>query len=157
MNKRVRLSDFRGLLLVGLLGLVACGHEKPLFERLDGGRTGITFANTITESDSLNVLNFEYIYNGGGVGVGDFNNDGWPDVFFSGNQVPCRLYLNRGGSEPMRFDDVTVGSGIVTPYWNTGVSLIDLNQDGAARHLPLHRQPPAWAVVAQSIVCQSGS
>ena len=130
MNKRVCLPDFCGFVLAGLLGLSACQREKPLFERLDAGRTGITFANTITESDTLNVLNFEYIYNGGGVGVGDFNNDGWPDVFFSGNQVPCRLYLNRGSREPMRFDDVTPGSGIETPYWNTGVSLIDINQDG---------------------------
>ena len=135
VNKGFRPVCPAVLLLFGwLLTGSACQREKPLFERLDADRTGIDFANTITESDSLNVLNFEYIYNGGGVGVGDFNNDGLPDVFFSGNQVPCRLYLNRGNGdgEPLRFEDVTAGSGIVTPYWNTGVSVTDINQDGLA-------------------------
>jgi enediyne biosynthesis protein E4 len=114
------------VLIAGLL-LAGCQAEPTLFERLDAGRTGVDFRNDITESDSLNVLTFEYIYNGGGVGVGDVNNDGLDDLFFSGNQVPCRLYLNQGD---LRFVDATAASGLNTPYWNTGVSLADVNQDG---------------------------
>ena len=70
-------------LLVSFL-LTAC-REKPLFERLDSSETGISFANTLTDSDTLNILNYQYFYNGGGVGVGDFNGDQKPDVFFAGN------------------------------------------------------------------------
>ena len=113
--------------LLGLSGLLACGREKPLFERLDSAGTGVTFANTLTESDSLNVLKFEYIYNGSGVGVGDFNRDGLPDLFFSGSQVPGKLYLNQGN---LTFQNVTPVSGIRTPYWSTGVSVVDINADG---------------------------
>jgi len=93
--------------VVVMLLLTAC-HNKPRFERLDPNQTGISFANTITESDSLNVLDFEYVYNGGGVGVGDVNNDELVDIYFSGNQVPGRLYH----------------------AWSTGVSLVDINTDG---------------------------
>ncbi|MCU0355456.1 MAG: VCBS repeat-containing protein, partial [Cytophagales bacterium] len=101
--------------------------EAPLFERLGPDKTGIGFNNRITENDTLNVLDFEYIYNGGGVGVGDFNNDGLQDIFFSGNQVPSKLYLNKGD---FKFEDITAAANIRTPYWNTGVSLVDINQDG---------------------------
>ena len=71
--------------LILFITLAAC-KEDPLFERLDADDTGIHFANTITESDSLNVLDFEYIYNGGGVAVGDVDNDGRQDVFYNGNK-----------------------------------------------------------------------
>lgn len=98
-----------------------------MFTRLDANVTGIHFANTLTESDSLNVFTYEYIYNGGGVGVGDFNNDGLPDVFFAGNQVSSRLYLNKGG---MRFTDITQAAGVHTRYWCTGVAVADINGDG---------------------------
>jgi hypothetical protein len=102
-------------------------QQSTLFEFLPSSHTGIIFSNTITESDSLNVLNFEYIYNGAGVGIGDFNNDKLPDIFFSGNQVSSALYLNEGD---LRFKDVTQQSCITTPYWSTGVSIVDINQDG---------------------------
>nr|MCU0451513.1 VCBS repeat-containing protein [Bernardetiaceae bacterium] len=109
-------------------GLAACGPtEHPLFERMPAARTGVTFNNAITESDSFNVVTYEYIYNGAGVGVGDFNNDSLPDLFFSGNQVPSRLYLNRGD---FKFEDVTAQAGLRTPHWSTGVALADVNQDG---------------------------
>jgi hypothetical protein len=106
--------------------LTAC-REKPLFERISADDSGLHFVNQITENDSINVLDFEYLFNGGGVGVGDFNNDGLQDLFFSGNQVPGKLFLNRGN---LKFEDVTAPSGIKTPYWSTGVSLVDLNADG---------------------------
>ncbi|MBO0939799.1 VCBS repeat-containing protein [Fibrella sp. HMF5335] len=129
------------LLLLSLLGLSAC-QEKPLFERLDATDTGIHFANTIAENDTLNVLDFEYIYNGGGVAVGDVDNDGKPDVFFTGNQVSSRLYLNKSqtggadttdqnrGDEPLRFLDITEAAGVRTKLWCTGVSMVDINADG---------------------------
>jgi hypothetical protein len=109
------------------LSFVGCNQQATRFERLAANQTGIDFANTITESDSLNVLDFEYIYNGGGVGVGDFNGDGQPDVFFAGNQVSSRLYLNKGG---FSFQDITEPAGVSTKFWCTGVAVADINQDG---------------------------
>ncbi len=106
----------------------ACtSSEKATFEQVPSSHTNITFNNLITENDSFNVLRFEYIYNGGGVGVGDFNNDGLTDIFFAGNQVSSKLYLNKGD---FKFEDGTVPAGVTTGLWCTGVSLIDINQDG---------------------------
>lgn len=118
---------FLWLTEITLLTLVSCTHRPVRFERLTASQTGIDFANTITESDSLNVLEFEYIYNGGGVGIGDFNGDGLQDVFFAGNQVSSRLYLNRGN---FKFDDITIPAGVSTKFWCTGVAVTDINQDG---------------------------
>ncbi|GAB3550863.1 VCBS repeat-containing protein [Spirosoma fluminis] len=103
-----------------------------LFRRLPSSQTGITFNNRIRESDSVNILRFEYLYNGGGVGIGDFNNDGWQDIFFTGNQVSSRLYLSKGktAESPLHFEDVTESAGITTHAWCTGVTVADLNQDG---------------------------
>jgi hypothetical protein len=112
---------------ITLLTLVSCTHHPARFERLIASQTGIDFANTITESDSLNVLEFEYIYNGGGVGVGDFNGDGLQDIFFAGNQVSSRLYLNKGN---FKFEDITIPAGVSTKFWCTGVAIADINQDG---------------------------
>lgn len=112
---------------------MACTQTPPtLFTIREADETGLHFANTITETDSMNILRFEYMYNGGGVGVGDFNNDGLPDLFFAGNQVKSKLFLNKGKQEgqPVQFEDVTDASGITSPYWNTGVSVVDINQDG---------------------------
>ena len=112
-----------------LLHLASCTQPKdqPLFERLGSNQTSIAFNNVITESDSLNVIAFEYIYNGGGVGVGDLNNDGLQDVFFAGNMVTSKLYLNTGG---LKFKDVTKIAGVATSRWCTGIAMVDINQDG---------------------------
>jgi enediyne biosynthesis protein E4 len=99
-----------------------------LFERVPAQTSGVTFSNTITTSDSFNILTYEYLYNGGGVGIGDFNNDSLPDVFFSGQMVACKLFLNQGN---FAFNDITEKAGINTKgIWAYGVSVIDINQDG---------------------------
>jgi enediyne biosynthesis protein E4 len=116
---------FRIILLSVLL--YSCSKKDTLFEKLSSSKTNIYFNNKITITDSLNVLKFEYIYNGAGVGVGDFNNDGLSDVFFAGNQVSSKLYLNKGD---MKFDDITVRAKVATNSWCTGVSVVDINQDG---------------------------
>src|SRR3982750_2969071 len=80
-----------------LLVLSACKtNNHPLFAKLSAGNTGVNFTNTITESDSVNILTYYYCYNGGGVGIADFNNDGLQDIFFTGNMVSSKLYLNEG-------------------------------------------------------------
>src|SRR6266478_7979033 len=114
---------------VALLPLGACGHETqpPLFKRLTPGQTGVTFANTITTNDSVNVQTDVYIYNGAGVAVGDINNDGLPAIFFSGNMGSSRLYLNKGN---MRFEDITQAAGVGTKRWATGATMVDINNDG---------------------------
>lgn len=77
------------------LFFLGCKHKpETLFELLPADETGIDFINAIEETDSFNILSYEYIYNGGGVGVSDFNNDGKQDIFFTGNQVGNKLYIN---------------------------------------------------------------
>ncbi|MBS1505474.1 MAG: VCBS repeat-containing protein [Bacteroidetes bacterium] len=118
-------------LFVALILLVAFGCSKKketLFQKLSPDDTGITFANTITETDSFNILTFEYIYNGGGVATADFNNDGLVDILFTGNQVPNKLYINRGG---FKFDDVSDKAMVnIAGRWNSGVAIVDINNDG---------------------------
>ncbi len=101
--------------------------EQHLFQMVPSSHSGINFNNRITESDSLNVLKFEYIYNGAGVGIGDFNNDGLSDIFFAGNMVSSKLYLNTGN---FVFKDITTTSRTETSAWCTGVAVVDINQDG---------------------------
>ena len=97
------------------------------FSFLPSSETGIDFKNTITENDSLNMFVNEYTYMGGGVGVGDFNNDGLEDIFFAGNQVSSQLYINKGN---MKFENITQKAGVATSSWCTGVSIVDINNDG---------------------------
>ena len=112
-----------------MLLLLGCRREAtpPLFTLLSPNQTGVTFANTITTSDSMNVQNNVYIYNGAGVAVGDIDNDGLPDLFFSGNMVSSRLYLNKGN---MHFEDITERAGVKTTRWCTGATMVDINNDG---------------------------
>lgn len=105
-----------------------CTFQKKgqLFQLRKASKTGLKFNNQITISDSLNAITFEYIYNGGGAAVGDVNNDGNKDLFFAGNMVTSRLYLNIGNLE---FEDITEPSGVTTNSWCTGISLVDINND----------------------------
>lgn len=103
----------------------------PLFRRIEASKTGIDFANTIEETATDNVLNYEYFYNGGGVAAADFNNDGLTDLYFTANQGPDKLYLNRSKDGSLTFEDATKQAGISwNGEWKTGVTVVDINQDG---------------------------
>ncbi len=105
-----------------------CKKEGSLFKTLPPSKTGISFHNDLTASDDLNILDYLYFYNGGGVAIGDINQDGLPDVFFSGNQVKNALYLNKGN---MVFEDITEKAGVSgNSSWNTGAVMGDVNGDG---------------------------
>src|SRR5579872_1206684 len=100
------------------LTVISCTRPKDTsevrFTLLPSSVTGVAFSNTIMESDSLNMFVNEYTYMGGGVGVGDFNKDGLPDLFFAGSQVSSRLYLNKGDCH---FEDITQKAGVSTDTW----------------------------------------
>lgn len=108
---------------------VSCTMEKKdtLFSLLTPEQSGIHFRNDIKEDDSTSSFIDEFGYMGGGVGIGDFNNDGLKDILFTGNQTSCRLYINKGGNT---FQDITAKAGLSTAVWATGVSIVDINGDG---------------------------
>jgi hypothetical protein len=111
-----------------ILAAMGCGSRSSTgFRLVPPSETGIHFENTIQENDSVNVLDYMNIYTGAGVAVGDINNDGLTDVYFSGNMVSGRLYLNKGG---LKFNDISESSGILNSSWGTGVTMVDINQDG---------------------------
>src|SRR5216117_4521477 len=117
-------------LVVSLVLFAGCGQQQktpPLFRLLTPDQTGVRFANSITTTDSENVQTDVYVYNGAGVAIGDINNDGLPDIFFSGNMVSSRLYLNKGN---MQFEDITERAGVKTNRWCTGATMVDINNDG---------------------------
>ena len=115
-------------LLMPLIYSAKAQYRSPLFRLLPSSATGISFSNTITENDTLNILNQANIYNGGGVGIGDFNNDGLVDIYLAGNMVSNKLYLNKGA---LKFDDRTKEAGVAGEgRWCTGVSVVDINADG---------------------------
>lgn len=107
---------------------IGCYPERPmLFEKHDSSSSGVEFINSIDNSDTLNILNYIYYYDGGGVGAGDFNNDGLIDLFFAGSKVDDALYFNQGN---WQFINVTEKAGINSHGWSTGVSVVDINADG---------------------------
>lgn len=126
---RHKIKQFRSLavILIGIILLQAC-TQSTLFREISPEKSGIDFSNTISESAELSVLNYEYIYNGGGVGVGDFNNDSLTDIYFTGNMVSNALYINQGD---LKFQNITKEAGVDGQgKWNKGVSIIDINNDG---------------------------
>lgn len=114
-------------LLLGLLVSRCSDHSEKLFMPVSSATTGIHFSNKITIGDSLTLTGFEYIYNGGGVAVGDINNDGLQDIYFTGNMVSSKLYLNKGH---WQFEDITEKAKVGTKTWANGVVMADVNQDG---------------------------
>lgn len=108
--------------------IISCNkkNEKSLFTLADN--TNINFTNSLKETKDFNVFNYRNFYNGGGVAIGDLNNDGLPDIFFTSNQGPNKLYLNKGN---MKFEDISAKAGFTDKkQWSTGVVLVDINGDG---------------------------
>ncbi|MBJ6142272.1 VCBS repeat-containing protein [Hymenobacter sp. BT559] len=119
-------------LTLAFLGLaLGSKAQQPLFSLLSAQETGINFNNAVSENEALNILSYEYFYNGGGVAVGDINSDGLADLFFTGNMRPNRLYLNLGAC---KFKDITdqaaPGLGGRKDGWKTGATMADVNGDG---------------------------
>lgn len=117
-------------LIIFFWTLSSCtASEEPLFKGLKSADTGVTFVNTVTETDEQNMLTFEYIYNGAGVAAADFDNDGQVDLYFLGNEVSNELYLNQGD---FQFENVTQSSGTAGSLekWYSGVAIVDINSDG---------------------------
>ncbi|EKB50856.1 VCBS repeat-containing protein [Cecembia lonarensis] len=120
--------------LLLFLFLAACsrqnheGSHQPLFQAVPSEVSGITFSNQLIENEDFNIIEYLYFYNGGGVAVGDINNDGLLDIYFSSNQHGNKLYLNKGN---MQFEDITQNAGVASfGPWKTGVSMVDINGDG---------------------------
>jgi hypothetical protein len=117
--------------------LTSCSEKKdaslapaasPLFKRIPSSQSTITFSNDLDETYDNYFDRFAYVYNGAGVGVGDINNDGLPDIYFTGNEVPNKLYLNKGN---LVFEDITDKAGVAgNGKWNNGIAMVDINEDG---------------------------
>lgn len=114
--------------MVAFACIMGCRQKHTMFEEVSSSHSNIDFNNRITENDTLNPLKVVNIYNGGGVGVGDFNNDGLQDIYFTGNMVPGKLYLNKGD---FRFEDLTEKAGVEGKgRWARGIAVVDINNDG---------------------------
>lgn len=128
-TERTPITKVSRLLLIGLaLCLASCEEPMKQFTLVNVEDSGMDFRNDLTETRHNNIMTYEYSYNGGGVAVGDINGDGLADVYFSGNTVPNKLFLNKGD---FHFDDITKVSGTAGRRdWKTGVTLADVNGDG---------------------------
>src|SRR5687768_2399962 len=127
----MRFKNYFFVLFIALLINSCRQQQKPsasgMFTRLPAEESGIHFKNTVSESPDDSTLILEFAYMGGGVGIGDFNNDGLKDIYFTANQVSSRLYINKGNN---RYEDITEKAGVATTAWATGVSVADVNADG---------------------------
>ena len=126
------LMTFMGLLFFSCTeskeDVLSEDKNVAIFSRLDSSLSQIDFKNILTENDSLNYFTYSYLYMGGGIATGDINNDGLLDLYFTGNQVPNKLYLNKGG---LKFEDITEKAGVAgDDRWYTGVTMADVNGDG---------------------------
>lgn len=125
--KKCNLQQLLTALVLVTVLTVSAQQNRKLFKLLSSSQTGIDFNNQLFESDTLNILNQANIYNGGGVGIGDFNRDGMMDVYFAANMVSSKLYLNKGN---LKFDDITKTAHVGGQgHWCTGVTVVDINAD----------------------------
>lgn len=136
---KYNLKNYHSLIIVicSVFLLYSCTTKKEskndveddqLFEKKDASYSGIDFNNSLLETEEFNYFNFQYIYMGGGVSVGDFNNDNLDDIYFTGNMVDNKLYINDG---ELKFTDVTITSKTTTSnLWSTGSTTVDINNDG---------------------------
>lgn len=128
----LRCELFKVVLAASFIVVVAAcgGNKKPdtLFYKVPSSETGVGFQNVLTDSDDFNIIEYLYFYNGGGVALGDINNDGLTDIYFSSNQQANKLYLNRGN---FRFEDISSNAGVEGQgNWKTGITMADVNGDG---------------------------
>ncbi|WP_299681781.1 VCBS repeat-containing protein [uncultured Dokdonia sp.] len=123
------MQAIRNIIFLSLLFMLfGCKEKDTLFKNPSAEDTGLTFVNTLTESDDFNIIDYLYFYNGGGLAIGDINGDTLPDIFISGNQVKNKLYLNKGN---LQFEDISDKAGITgNSTWNTGAVMGDVNGDG---------------------------
>lgn len=127
----------RSFTLLCLLLLTACSrlketpvirHDAPLFTLLSSENSGVDFINAVKDEENFNILSYRNFYNGGGVAIGDINNDGLADIFFTANRGKNKLYLNKGN---LVFEDISTRAGIEGAHgWRTGVAMADVNSDG---------------------------
>ncbi len=111
-----------------LLLLISCRKDPVLFELIPAQESGVSFRNDLGFDPKFNIYTYRNYYNGGGVAIGDINNDGLPDIYVTGNLVPNKLYLNKGN---FQFEDITEKAGVAgTRAWSTGVTMVDINGDG---------------------------
>jgi hypothetical protein len=121
------MRAFIGIVLAGIFSFQNASSQ-PLFQSLPSTTSGISFTNVLEEGPKANVLTYEYFYNGGGVAVGDINNDGLEDIYFTANMKPNVLYLNQGN---MTFKDISQSAGVTCENgWKTGATMVDINGDG---------------------------
>ena len=123
MCLRIKIA---GLVAI-LFSVSACKNNNTVFREISSAESGVNFNNKLNYTDSLTVLDFEYMFNGAGVALCDINNDGLQDILFTGNMVPARLYLNKGN---LKFEDITEKSGLKAEGWCYGIAVVDINQDG---------------------------
>jgi len=130
----MKLAPTRLFYFILIVFCVSCQNkrefkpEDTLFQLMPSAQTGITFNNKVKDDGEYNDFNYRNFYNGGGVAIGDLNNDGKPDIFFTSNQGDCKLYINKGN---WKFEDVTAKSGLNRYHrWHTGVTMVDINGDG---------------------------
>ena len=124
--KSVNLNSFF-ILIISVTIFSCIDNSNTLFFQIDSKTSNVKFNNQIIENDTLNILNEEYVFNGGGVAAADFDNDGKTDLFFTGNQQPNRIYLNQGD---FVFKDISESAKILAQdKWSTGVTYVDINND----------------------------
>lgn len=129
MDKSEHVNQFFKIVLLLVCCTYSCTEDSStLFTEVSSSSSNIQFKNLLRESEDFNVLTFGYFYNGGGVAVGDINNDGLDDVYFTGNMMASHLYLNQGDLE---FKEIAEEAGVrAEGLWNTGVTMVDINADG---------------------------
>lgn len=119
------------IIFLGMCLSIGCNSEKKaptLFEKIPADISGINFKNEVKNTESFNLFSYRNFYNGGGVSIGDINNDGLPDIYLTSNLGENKLYLNKGN---FQFEDITASAGVGgTKAWSTGVAMVDLNNDG---------------------------